>query len=81
MKIEVCGAILLGDFSQFCFFQFVYCFSVMISQPFALPKYIVVSATLKFPHFNPCPAEPGYVLPLQTVYRVDPDQLASSEAN
>ena len=27
---------------------------------------------------NPCPAEPGYVLPLQTV---DPDQLVSEEAN
>ena len=27
---------------------------------------------------NPCPAEPGYALPLQTV---DPDQLASEEAN
>ena len=26
---------------------------------------------------NPCPAEPGYVLPLQSV---DPDQLVSSEA-
>ena len=29
--------------------------------------------------FNPCPAEPGYTLPLQTA--VDPDQLASEEAN
>ena len=28
---------------------------------------------------NPCPAEPGYHLPLQT--SVDPDQLASEEAN
>ena len=28
--------------------------------------------------FNSCPAEPGYTLPLQ---RVDPDQLASEEAN
>ena len=28
--------------------------------------------------FNPCPAEPGFVLPLQTV---DPDQLASEETN
>ena len=27
---------------------------------------------------NPCPAEPRYILPLQTV---DPDQLASEEAN
>ena len=27
---------------------------------------------------NPCPAEPGFTLPLQTV---DPDQLASEEAN
>ena len=27
---------------------------------------------------NPGPAEPGYPLPLQ---KVDPDQLASSEAN
>ena len=27
---------------------------------------------------NPCPAEPGYTLSLQTV---DPDQLASEEAN
>ena len=27
---------------------------------------------------NPCPAERGYSLPLQTV---DPDQLASEEAN
>ena len=27
---------------------------------------------------NPCPAEPGYTLPLQTV---DPDQLACEEAN
>ena len=26
---------------------------------------------------NPCPAEPGYILPLQTV---DPDQLASGSA-
>ena len=26
----------------------------------------------------PCPAEPGYTLPLQSV---DPDQLASEEAN
>ena len=29
--------------------------------------------------FNPCPAEPGYILLLQT--SVDPDQLASEEAN
>ena len=29
---------------------------------------------------NPSPAEPGYSLPLQTVW-VDPDQLASEEAN
>ena len=29
--------------------------------------------------FNPSPAEPGYVLPLQN--SVDPDQLASEEAN
>ena len=29
-------------------------------------------------YFNPCPAEPGYTLPLKTV---DPDQLASEEAN
>ena len=28
--------------------------------------------------FNPCPAELGHILPLQTV---DPDQLASEEAN
>ena len=27
---------------------------------------------------NPCPAEPRYTLPLQSV---DPDQLASEEAN
>ena len=27
---------------------------------------------------NPCPAEPGYTLPLHSV---DPDQLASEEAN
>ena len=30
------------------------------------------------PPVNPCPAEPGYTLSLQTV---DPDQLASEEAN
>ena len=29
--------------------------------------------------FNPYPAEPGYTLPLQT--SVDPDHLASEEAN
>ena len=28
---------------------------------------------------NPCPTEPGYTLPLQQT--VDPDQLASQEAN
>ena len=39
------------------------------------------------PPVNPCPAEPRYTLPLQTkIYpafanRVDPDQLASKEAN
>ena len=27
---------------------------------------------------NPCPAEPGYTMPANSV---DPDQLASSEAN
>ena len=27
--------------------------------------------------FNPCPAEPGYALPLQN--SVDPDQLASKK--
>ena len=32
---------------------------------------------------NPSPAEPKYTLPLQTAFAngVDPDQLASSEAN
>ena len=34
--------------------------------------------TLVLLRINPCPAEPGYTLPLQTV---DPDQLASEEAN
>ena len=29
-------------------------------------------------YISPCPAEPRYILPLQTV---DPDQLASEEAN
>ena len=31
--------------------------------------------------FNPFPAEPRYVLPLQFANSVDPDQLASEEAN
>ena len=34
--------------------------------------------TAVFRHINPGPADPGYTLPLQTV---DPDQLASEEAN
>ena len=29
-------------------------------------------------NLNPCPAEPGYTLPANSVY---PDQLASVEAN
>ena len=33
---------------------------------------------ISFLRFNPSPAEPGYVLPLQTV---DPDELASEKAN
>ena len=30
---------------------------------------------------NPCPAEPGYAMLLQITNSVEPDQLASSEAN
>ena len=36
------------------------------------------SKALVSEHFNLYPAEPGYTLPMQTV---DPDQLASEEAN
>ena len=37
-----------------------------------------LSSAKNFAWVNPCPAEPGYIPPLQTV---DPDQLASEEAN
>ena len=43
--------------------------------------YITYKVIVKIPYyelFNPCPAEPGYTLPLQTV---DPDQLASEKTS